>query len=174
MEEKIIFTFPFSFDLVSTSFLCLMFSVFCSLLRIDMNGQKKTSTQMQKQKQIAINWHWYLIFPLEKTVRRPYFNMLWWRVQTDKNFSSLISCFSRFCLLVSLLLAIMAQGTISLAILILGSCYLLSSHLIQNPFSLQEQAILANAKLSDLPFRMQVALRRRPKTGDNSWVMIYY
>lgn len=89
-------------------------------------------------------------------------------------FSSLISCFSRFCLLVSLLLAIMAQGTISLAILILGSCYLLSSHLIQNPFSLQEQAILANAKLSDLPFRMQVALRRRPKTGDNSWVMIYY
>lgn len=86
MEEKIIFTFPFSFDLVSTSFLCLMFSVFCSLLRIDMNGQKKTSTQMQKQKQRAINWHWYLIFSLEKTVRRPYFNMLWWRVQTDKNF----------------------------------------------------------------------------------------
>ncbi|XP_022316228.1 uncharacterized protein LOC111119939 [Crassostrea virginica] len=62
----------------------------------------------------------------------------------------------------------MAQGIISLAFFILGSCYLLSSHLIKNPFSPQEMAVLANAKLSDLPFRMQVALRRRPKTGDNS------
>lgn len=85
MEEKIIFTFLFPFDLVSDSFLCLLFSILCSLFRIDMNGQKKTSAQMQNEKQRAIKWHWYLIF-LKKTVRRPYLTMLWWRVQTDKNF----------------------------------------------------------------------------------------
>lgn len=85
MKVKIIFTFPFSLDLVFASFLCLLFSVLCLLLRIDINGLKKTSTQMQKETQRAMKGHWYLIFLLEKTVRRPYLTMLRWRVQTDKN-----------------------------------------------------------------------------------------
>lgn len=85
MKVKIIFTFPLSLDLVFASFLCLLFSVLCLLLRIDINGLKKTSTQMQKETQRAMKGHWYLIFLLEKTVRRPYLTMLRWRVQTDKN-----------------------------------------------------------------------------------------
>lgn len=85
MKVKIIFTFPLSLDLVFASFLCLLFSVLCLLLRIDINGLKKTSTQMQKETQRAMKGQWYLIFLLEKTVRRPYLTMLRWRVQTDKN-----------------------------------------------------------------------------------------
>ncbi|XP_056017144.1 uncharacterized protein LOC125671798 isoform X1 [Ostrea edulis] len=62
----------------------------------------------------------------------------------------------------------MAQGIVCLSLVILGCCYLLSSHLIQNPFTSEQLAVLANANFRDLPFRLQVALRRRPKTGDNS------
>lgn len=54
MKVKLIFTFPFSLDLVFASFLCLLFSVLCLLLRIDINGLKKTSTQMQKETQRAM------------------------------------------------------------------------------------------------------------------------